>query len=80
MLNYGTNLIFYLTTFELGLRVEISLADMERADYVAQIKTLSDTLSQFKDMYSYLNPLLTENSLVLNLLKKKSPLWGGFPI
>lgn len=27
---------------------------MERSDYLAQIKTLSDTLSQFKDMYSYL--------------------------
>lgn len=44
----------YLTALEIESRAEISLPDMERADYLAQIKSLSDTVSQFKDMISYL--------------------------
>lgn len=43
----------YLTALEIESRAEIS-PDMEREDYLAQIKTLSDTTSQFKDMISYL--------------------------
>lgn len=45
---------YYLTALEIELRAETSLPDMERADYLAQIKSLSDTVSQFKDMISYL--------------------------
>lgn len=44
----------YLTVLEIESRTKISLSDMEREDYLAQIKTLSDTTSQFKDMIFYL--------------------------
>lgn len=44
----------YLTVIEIESRSEISLPDMEREDYLAQIKTLSETVCQFKDMVSYL--------------------------
>lgn len=44
----------YLTALEIESKAEISLPDMEREDYIAQINSLSDTISQFKDMISYL--------------------------
>lgn len=44
----------YLTALELESRAEISLADMECDDYLAHIKSLSDTISQFRDINSYM--------------------------
>lgn len=48
----------------------MSLPDMERVVYLAQIKSISDTLSQFKDMISYLKSVQESDVVEKSRLKE----------